>query len=193
MVSGCRKRIRNILLEADAMVIYSRNTSIFPMSINTRLNSRHVWLSNVTLSWQYIRNTRLLLRGSSDFRLSNHTTNCLLCSDSLLMHPNTRRQKWELCILGFLQYWNREVTTIWRPSDRITMVVYVEDTGGRTRNPETPSAPSWCTLSLTRSWWFRVSISVRSPYLIWNEGQTLWNCVRSVQSFWFRGFVRKNI
>jgi hypothetical protein len=50
IVFGCRNRFRNTLLQAEAIVIYSQNTSISPISLNSRLKTWHASVSTVTSS-----------------------------------------------------------------------------------------------------------------------------------------------
>ena len=50
MVSGFRNRLRSTLLHADAMVISSKKTSMLPICMHSRLNTRHACLRPVTSS-----------------------------------------------------------------------------------------------------------------------------------------------
>jgi len=49
IVSGCRNRLRRNLLHADAIVIDSRNTSMFPTLLNSRLKTPHACIWTVVI------------------------------------------------------------------------------------------------------------------------------------------------
>ena len=187
--AGCTNRLRKILLHVDAIVIDSRNNSIFPMCMNSRLNTRNACFRTVTSSEKmFPRSVCCRLAPNSSNRTTRETISSPLrpsCSNR-----NTQRQGWDLCSLGFRPYWNSKSTTIWRPSDRTLRVPYTEHTGGATRYPERPGAPSSCTLSSVRSRSAPVPILVGSPCSGRTEGQTPWRCVRSLLSYWPRGLVR---
>ena len=65
MVSGFRNRLPNTLLQADAMVQDSKNTSTFPTSMKSLRNIWHAWRRTMSSSWQYWSSTCLLSKTST--------------------------------------------------------------------------------------------------------------------------------
>ena len=87
IVSGCRKSLRNTFLHADAIVIDSRNVSIFLICLNSHLNTRHACLRTVTFSLRYVSSTRLLSKIGSGSWLSYYATYSLPLLRTHLIHP----------------------------------------------------------------------------------------------------------
>ena len=139
---GLLKRLRKILLQTDATVIDSRNISIFPMCMNSRLNCRHVCLSSVTSFW-LIFPTRPCCRKAppiSGCRTTRETRSSP--PRPAHSHHDTRLRGWDLRSLCFPPYFNNPGTRICRPSNQTLRAAYAAGTGGKTRCPERRGAPS---------------------------------------------------
>jgi len=161
---GVKESVRKNVLNDYPIFIDARNTSILTMCMNSRKKSLDTPVLGMRRNRDCIFWARACCRKAPTVIGCRRTTRDTVTSlpRPFHSHRNARRRGWDLCSLRYPQYWNREGTTIWRPSDRRPRAVYSEATGWRTRYPERPVSPSTCTLPSERSWSVPVSVLVES-------------------------------